>query len=249
VESRLFNQRNLRLQAFILFMFSFSIPHKSTKLNPMSLLRTQARGTRSFPQIQTSFRGTPVLVQECKTRDPSRTTRRHSRLRGTRITCKQQPEKVQILKYTKYVKVVSKAFGVDLDAYIVPAVALAFLLLIVGGFSSALIIAATAFAIIVAFAAVFLSFGWLFIPVLLFMGAGAVVAGAAGFASLFLLLPFGIMSAVGLLAFTLSKSLISRMDEDMATEALQSLDEDGRFSEWELERFDARLKRRNPPKF
>jgi hypothetical protein len=215
----------------------------------MSLLCTQARGTRSFPQIQTSFRGTPVLVQECKTRDPSRTTRRHSRLRGTRITCKQQPEKVQILKYTKYVKVVSKAFGVDLDAYIVPAVALAFLLLIVGGFSSALIIAAAAFAIIVAFAAVFLSFGWLFIPVLLFMGAGAVVAGAAGFASLFLLLPFGIMSAVGLLAFTLSKSLISRMDEDMATEALQSLDEDGRFSEWELERFDARLKRRNPPKF
>lgn len=221
----------------------------TTKPNSMSFLCKQAGVIRSFPRIQTSFRGTPVLVQECKTQDPSRTTRRCSRLLGTKITCKKQPDKVQILKYTKYVKVVSKAFGVDLDAYIVPAVALAFLLLLVGGFSSALILAAAAFAIVIAFAAVFLSFGWLFIPVLLFMGAGAVVAGAAGFASLFLLLPFGIMSAVGLLAFSLSKSLISRMDEDMATEALQSLDEDGRFSEWELERFDARLKRRNPPRY
>jgi hypothetical protein len=35
------------------------------------------------------------------------------------------------------------------------------------------------------------------------------------------------------------------MDDELVAEALDSLDEDGRFSQMELERFDERMARRN----
>ena len=151
--------------------------------------------------------------------------------------------KLQLLKYTKYVKIVTKyGLGVDLDTYLFPAIGLSVLVLVtIFGLSGVLLLGAAGLGIILASSVVFFSLGWLFLPLFAFVMIGAFVAGLS---SLFLFpiiaaaAGFGVLSMISQLAF-------SRMDDELVAEALDSLDEDGRFSQLELERFDQRMARRN----
>ncbi len=151
--------------------------------------------------------------------------------------------KLQLMKYTKYVKIVTKyGLGVDLDTYLYPAIGVSVLVLItIFGLSGLALLGAAGLGIILASSVVFLSLGWLLLPLFAFILIGALVAG---FSSLFLFpiiaaaVGFGALSMVSQLAF-------SRMDDELVAEALDSLDEDGRFSQMELERFDERMARRN----
>lgn len=151
--------------------------------------------------------------------------------------------KPQVLKYTKYIKIVSKyGLGVDLDTYLVPATVVAVLVLMTTfGISGLLLLGALGLGIILAAALVFLSVGWLFLPLLAFGILGAFVGGLS---TLFLLPMVGIAVGFGALSI-LSQLTFSQMDDESMAEALDSLDEDGRFSQMELERFDQRMSRRN----
>lgn len=151
--------------------------------------------------------------------------------------------KFQVLKYTKYVKIVSKyGLGVDLDTVLYPAVGLAILALVaIFGLSGLLLLGALGFGIILASSVVFFSLGWLIIPILSLFILGSFIAGLSSL-FLFPMIAVGIgFSALNML----SQLAFSRMDDDLVAEALDSLDEDGRFSQMELERFDRRMAKRN----
>lgn len=146
-------------------------------------------------------------------------------------------------KSFKYVKVVTKyAFGVDIDAYIPLIVAGGSLLaLVTFGLSGLFVVAASALGVILASSFIFLSLGWLFVPLVSFMVIGTLAAGVGSF----LLFPALALGAVFALVSTLSSVAFARLDDKMIDEVIDSLDDDDRFDREELERFDARLRRRS----
>lgn len=147
------------------------------------------------------------------------------------------------MKYTKIVKIVTKyGLGVDLDTFLLPALGISLLVLVaLFGVSGLLLLGAAGLGVMLASSIIFLSLGWLVFPLFAFVMLGAVVAGLS---SLFLFPIIAVAAGFGALSLV-SQLAFSRMDDELMAEALDSLDEDGRFSQIELERFDERMARRN----
>ena len=147
----------------------------------------------------------------------------------------------------RYIKVVTKyAFGVDIDSYIPLIVAAGSLLaLLTFGLSGLFIVAASAIGVILASSIIFFSLGWLFVPLISFMVVGALAASVGSF----LLFPVIALGSVFALVSTLSSFALTRLDDKMIDDVMDSLDEDDRFDREELQRFDDRLRARSRTKF
>jgi hypothetical protein len=196
------------------------------------------------PNNNRSIRPAPVRT---RISTPTKYRNRNDIVPRARRDAQQSTERFQFDQATakksfKYVKVVTKyAFGVDIDAYIPLIVAGGSLLaLVTFGLSGLFIVAASALGVILASSFVFLSLGWLFVPLVSFMVIGALAAGVGSF----LLFPAIALGGVFALVSTLSSLAFARLDDQMIDDVIDSLDDDDRFDREELERFDARLRRR-----
>jgi hypothetical protein len=199
-------------------------------LNKISLNEIGFRASKRLPN--------PLL--------PSRRARPRNGGAKVSVRAQQRPEpsfdKMQVMKYTKYIKVVGKyAFGVDIDSYLPLIIGAGSLLAItVFGVGGVLLVAGSVLAMLAASSLIFLSLGWLLFPLVSFFLVGALVAGVGSFLFFPVIALGAVFAAVGFL----SSIAFSRLDDGLISEVMDSLDEDDSFEKEELERFDERLRRR-----
>eukprot|EP00890_Picochlorum_soloecismus_P000800 jgi/Picsp_1/1720/NSC_05193-R1_---NA--- len=138
----------------------------------------------------------------------------------------------QVIKYARYGTLVGKAFGFDPLSLLLPAVlTLGALVGFVGVSVGTLIFLLSILGSLIVSFAVFLSLGWIIFPVVAVLCSITVLL-SGGLVSLFVV---GSFLALG---FYATRTILSKVD--IEDETLSSLSDD--FSEWELKRFDEKLK-------
>lgn len=139
-----------------------------------------------------------------------------------------------MIKYARYGTLVGKAFGFDPISLLFPAVlTLGALVGLVGLSVGTLVFLLSILGSLIVSFAVFLSLGWIIFPVVAVLFSLTVML-SGGLVSLFVV---GSFLALG---FYATRTMLSKVDIDDVT--LDSLSDD--FSEWELKRFDEKLKRK-----
>jgi len=140
--------------------------------------------------------------------------------------------RTQVIKYARYGTLVGKAFGFDPISLLLPALlTLGVLVGLVGLSVGTLVFLLSILGSLIVSFAVFLSLGWIIFPVFAVLFS-IIVMLSGGLVSL---LVVGSFLAIG---FYATRTILSKID--IEDESFDSLTDD--FSEWELKRFDEKLK-------